>query len=69
MNIERAEYKGKPVISFSEVIEGKRPFKWLFGLKKAEIIISNIDEIKKFYDDNKKTEIKVEKEGQYYVSI
>lgn len=58
MNIERAEYKGRPTISFSEVAEGKRPFRFMFGLKKAEIIIKNIDEIKKFYDENKKPEIK-----------
>ena len=48
--IEKSEYKGKPIIVIKRNEEDKYPFS--FGLSKAKLILENIDEIKKFVEDN-----------------
>ncbi len=49
--IEKSEFKGKPIIILKRDEEDKYPFS--FGLSKARLIIENIDEIKKFVEQNK----------------
>ncbi len=48
--IEKTEFKGKPVLILKRSEEDKFPFS--FGLGKARLIIENIEEIKKFIEDN-----------------
>jgi hypothetical protein len=48
--IERGEYKGKPLIVIKRNEEDKYPFS--FGLSKARLILENIEEIKKFVEEN-----------------
>jgi len=48
--IERGEYKGKPLIIIKRNEEDKYPFS--FGLSKAKLILDNIEEIKKFVEEN-----------------
>ena len=48
--IERSEYKGKPLIVIKRDEEDKYPFS--FGLSKAKLILENIEEIKKFVEEN-----------------
>jgi hypothetical protein len=48
--IEKTEFKGKPVLILKRNEEDKYPFS--FGLSKAKLILENIDEIKKFVDEN-----------------
>ncbi len=48
--IERSEYKGKPLIVIKRSEDDKYPFS--FGLGKARLIIENIEEIKKFVEEN-----------------
>ena len=55
--IERGEYKGKPLIIMKRNEEDKYPFS--FGLSKAKLIIENIDEIKKFVEENAAAENKI----------
>ncbi|MFA6217572.1 MAG: hypothetical protein WDL87_08010 [Candidatus Omnitrophota bacterium] len=50
--IERSEFKGKPLIVIKRDEEDKYPFS--FGLGKAKLILENIDEIKKFVEENDK---------------
>jgi hypothetical protein len=52
MIVERSEYKGKPLIVIKRDEEDKYPFS--FGLSKAKMILENIEEIKKFVEDNDK---------------
>ncbi len=52
MIVERSEYKGKPLIVIKRDEEDKYPFS--FGLSKAKMILENIDEIKKFVEENDK---------------
>ena len=52
--IERSEYKGKPVLIMKRDENDKYPF--AFGLNKARLILENIDEIKKFVEENNKPE-------------
>ena len=47
---ERSEFKGKQVLILKRNEEDKYPFS--FGLGKAKLIIENIEEIKKFVEDN-----------------
>ena len=49
--IEKSEFKGKPIIILKRDEEDKYPFS--FGLSKARLIIENIEEIKKFVEQNK----------------
>lgn len=48
--IERGEYKGKPLIVIKRSEDDKYPFS--FGLSKAKLILENIEEIKKFVEEN-----------------
>jgi len=48
--IEKTEFKGKPVIILKRNEEDKYPFS--FGLSKAKLILENVDEIKKFVEEN-----------------
>jgi len=48
--VERGEYKGKPLIVIKRNEEDKYPFS--FGVSKAKLILENIEEIKKFVEEN-----------------
>ncbi len=48
--IERSEFKGKPLLVIKRNEEDKYPFS--FGLSKAKLILENIEEIKKFVEEN-----------------
>ena len=48
MAVSESEYKGNPMIVLSQGEEDKFPFK--FGVKKAKLILENIEEIKKFVE-------------------
>lgn len=48
--IERGEYKGNPIIIIKRNEDDKYPFS--FGLAKAKLILENIEEIKKFVEEN-----------------
>lgn len=50
--IERGEYKGKPLIIIKRNEDDKYPFS--FGISKAKLILENIEEIKKFVEENSK---------------
>lgn len=50
--IEKTEFKGKPIIILKRDENDKYPFS--FGLTKAKLILENIEEIKKFIEENKK---------------
>lgn len=52
--IEKTEFKGKPVLILKRNAEDKYPFS--FGLSKAQLILDNIEEIKKFVQENKDKE-------------
>lgn len=48
--IERSEYNGKPIIVLKRNETDKYPFS--FGVSKAKLILENLDEIKKFVQEN-----------------
>jgi len=48
--VERSEYKGKPLIVIKRSEDDKYPFS--FGVSKAKLILDNIEEIKKFVEEN-----------------
>lgn len=48
--VERSEYKGKPLIVIKRSEDDKFPFS--FGVSKAKLILDNIEEIKKFVEEN-----------------
>jgi hypothetical protein len=48
--VERGEYKGKPLLIMKRSEEDKYPFS--FGISKAKLILENIEEIKKFVEEN-----------------
>lgn len=48
--IERTEFKGKPVLIIKRDEEDRYPFS--FGVSKAKLILENIEEIKKFVEEN-----------------
>lgn len=48
--VERGEYKGKPLIILKRNQEDKYPFS--FGVSKAKLILDNLEEIKKFVEEN-----------------
>lgn len=52
--VERSEYKGKPVLIIRRSEEDRYPFS--FGLGKANLILENLEEIKRFVEDNSKNE-------------
>lgn len=46
--VEESEFKGNPMIVIKFDEEDKFPFQ--FGLKKAKLVLENIEEIKKFVE-------------------
>ncbi len=48
--VERGEYKGKPLLILKRNEEDKYPFS--FGMSKAKLILDNLEEIKKFVEEN-----------------
>ena len=52
--VERSEFKGKPVLIMRRSEDDKYPF--TFGMSKARLIIENLEEIKRFVEDNSKVE-------------
>lgn len=50
--VSESEYKGNPMLVLKNSEEDKFPFQ--FGLKKAKLILENIDAIKKFVEKNDK---------------
>lgn len=49
---EESEFKGNPMIVLKNDEEDKYPFQ--FGVKKAKLILENIEAIKSFVDKNEK---------------
>lgn len=50
--IEKSEFKGKPIIILKRDENEKFPFS--FGLTKAKLILDNLEDIKKFVQENDK---------------
>ena len=50
--VSESEYKGNPMIVIKNSEEDKFPFQ--FGLKKAKLVLENIEEIKKFVEKHDK---------------
>ena len=50
--VEESEFKGNAMIVLKNNEEDKYPFQ--FGVKKAKLILENIEEIKKFVEKNDK---------------
>lgn len=50
--VERSEFKGKPVLIIRRDENDKYPF--TFGLSKARLILENLEEIKRFVEENAK---------------
>ena len=50
--VERSEFKGKPVLIIRRSEDDKYPF--TFGLTKARLILENLEEIKRFVEENEK---------------
>lgn len=50
--VTESEYKGNPMIVIKNDEEDKYPFQ--FGVKKAKLILENIEEIKKFVEKHDK---------------
>ena len=48
--VERGEFKGKPLLILKRDENDQYPFS--FGLSKARLIVDNIEEIKKFVEEN-----------------
>jgi hypothetical protein len=48
--VARGEYKGKPILILKRSEDDKYPFS--FGLSKARLILDNLEEIKKFVEEN-----------------
>ena len=48
MPVEESEYKGNAMLVLKQSEEDRFPFQ--FGLKKAKLILDNIEEIKKFVE-------------------
>lgn len=50
--VEESEYKGNPMIVLKNSEDDQYPFQ--FGVKKAKLVLENIDAIKKFVEDHDK---------------
>ena len=50
--VSESEFKGNPMLVIKNSEEDKFPFQ--FGLKKAKLILENIESIKKFVEKNDK---------------
>jgi hypothetical protein len=48
--VERSEFKGKPTLVIKRNEDDKYPFS--FGMSKAKLILENLEEIKKFVEEN-----------------
>lgn len=50
--VDFSEYKGNPTIAIYEVDDKgvRKPYPFSFGVKKAELILKHIEEIKKFVE-------------------
>jgi len=48
--VERTEFKGNQILILKRSEEDKYPFS--FGIGKAKLIVENIEEIKKFIEEN-----------------
>ncbi|MFH0764113.1 MAG: hypothetical protein V1927_03840 [Candidatus Omnitrophota bacterium] len=52
--VERSEFKGKPVLIVRRSEDDKYPF--TFGMSKARLILENLEEIKRFVEENEKND-------------
>ena len=52
--VSESEYKGNPVLIIKGFEEDRFPFQ--FGLRKARLILENIEDIKKFVEKNDKND-------------
>jgi hypothetical protein len=52
MPVEISEYNGNPVLTLKRDENDNYPFR--FGVRKAQLIIEHIDDIKKFVKENSK---------------
>jgi hypothetical protein len=52
MAVKLGEYKGHPIISLLKDENDARPF--TFGMGKARLILDNLEDIRKFVEDNAK---------------
>jgi len=50
--IEESEYKGNPMIVIKNSAEDKFPFQ--FGVKKAKLVLENIEAVRKFVEKHDK---------------
>ena len=50
--VERTEFRGRPILVIKRNEADKFPFS--FGVSKARLILDNIDEIRKFVEENSK---------------
>ena len=50
--IEKTEFKGNPIIVLKRTEDDRYPMS--FGLSKARMILDNLEEIKKFIEENNK---------------
>lgn len=50
--VAESEYKGRPMLVLKRDEDDKFPFS--FGLKKAKLVVENIEEIKKFVEKHDK---------------
>ena len=50
--VERSEFKGKPVLILRRSEDDKYPF--TFGVSKAKLLLENLEEIKRFVEENSK---------------
>ena len=50
--VEESEYKGNPMIVLKNNAEDKFPFQ--FGVKKAKLVLENVEAIKKFVEKHDK---------------
>ena len=48
--VSESEFKGNPMLVIKQTEEDKFPFQ--FGVKKAKLILENIENIKKFVEKN-----------------
>jgi hypothetical protein len=51
--VSESEFKGNPMIVIKNDEEDKYPFQ--FGIKKAKLVLENIEEIKKFVEKHDKS--------------
>lgn len=53
--VSESEFKGNPMIVLKNSEDDQYPFQ--FGVKKAKLVLENIEEIKKFVDKHEKENI------------